>query len=47
MRQVGLVHLDREPSTIVAQVRSTYAVHVTGLWINDSPAKPEANSCAM
>lgn len=29
------------------QVRSTDAVHVTGLWVNDSPAKPEANSYAM
>ncbi|UKE51178.1 hypothetical protein KCU57_01935 [Xanthomonas translucens] len=26
---------------------STYAVHVTGMWVNDSPAKPEANSYAM
>lgn len=42
--RLALAHLDRAPSTIVAQVRSTSAVHVTGLWVNDSPAKPEANS---
>lgn len=37
--RLALAHLDRAPSTIVAQVRST--------WVNDSPAKPEANSYAM
>ncbi|WP_386340562.1 hypothetical protein O4D10_02140 [Xanthomonas citri pv. citri] len=45
--RLALAHLHLAPSMIVAQVRSTYGVQVTGLWVNDSPAKPEANSCAM